>query len=56
MDIDSRRTLRRIQGNDDTLTKLCVGNAYGEKIVMISVLFGAVVFTTIFQTRQCYQK
>ena len=30
MDIDSRRTLRRIQGNDDTLTKLCVGNAYGD--------------------------
>jgi len=30
MDIDSRRTLRRIQGNDDTLTKLCLGNLYGD--------------------------
>jgi len=30
MDSDSRRTLRRIQRNDDTLTELCVGNAYGD--------------------------
>ena len=28
--IDSRRTLHRIQGNDDTLTKLCLGYAYGD--------------------------
>ena len=30
MDSDSRRTLRRIQGDDDTLAKLCLGNAYGD--------------------------
>ena len=30
MDSDGRRTLRRIQGNDDTLKELCLGNLYGD--------------------------